>query len=254
MTPELLITVLVASLLGSLHCAAMCGGLVTAMGLFGSQTGARRGTALGFHVGRLLVYLGLGALAGAFGSAVDLAFSGVGMARVAAVVAGVMVLGAGVWGLMSTLAGSRFAGRPITLFVQGWLQNAWLVRRLQSPRLAGRWRPFLLGLASALLPCGWLYAFVISAAGAASAWGGAMIMLAFWFGTVPALLGAAVLVQRLTRPLKRHVPVLSAALLVLVGLSAIVVRINIPAQALARMNAAIPTSGARAVSNHLPCH
>ena len=43
------------------------------------------------------------------------------------------------------------------------------------------------GLLTTLLPCGWLYAFVALAAGTASAPLGALVMLTFWIGTLPAI-------------------------------------------------------------------
>ncbi|MBE7450024.1 MAG: sulfite exporter TauE/SafE family protein [Kofleriaceae bacterium] len=43
-----------------------------------------------------------------------------------------------------------------------------------------RARAALLGLLSAALPCGWLWAFVVVAAGTGSPVGGALVMTAFW--------------------------------------------------------------------------
>ena len=74
------------------------------------------------------------------------------------------------------------------------------------------WRAAAIGLASALLPCGWLYAFVVLAAGTGSASGGAALMLAFWLGTVPALLGLGLSVGRLSATLRARLPRISAAL------------------------------------------
>jgi sulfite exporter TauE/SafE len=77
-----------------------------------------------------------------------------------------------------------------------------------------------LGLASGLLPCGWLYAFVMTAAGTAHAVHGALAMTAFWLGTLPLLVGLGVGVQRLAGPLRAHLPKLTAVALVLVGVLA----------------------------------
>jgi hypothetical protein len=84
-----------------------------------------------------------------------------------------------------------------------------------------------------------LYAFAISAAGTGSPWFGALVMAAFWLGTVPALFGVGVLAGRLLSPLKRHAPLLSAALLVTVGLSAIFQRSNIPVEAFNQVRGAL---------------
>ena len=46
---------------------------------------------------------------------------------------------------------------------------------------------YLLGVALGFLPCGFLYAALAAAAASASAPGGALAMLAFGLGTIPAL-------------------------------------------------------------------
>jgi sulfite exporter TauE/SafE len=55
----------------------------------------------------------------------------------------------------------------------------------------------------------------VLAAGTGSIGGGAALMLAFWLGTVPALLGLGVGVERLSAPLRSRLPALSAAVVLL---------------------------------------
>ena len=45
-----------------------------------------------------------------------------------------------------------------------------------------------------------------------------------------------------------------AALLVLVGLGAIFMRVNIPARALTQVGAAVPVAGQPSATHNLPCH
>ena len=52
-------------------------------------------------------------------------------------------------------------------------------------------RAFLLGLSTTLVPCGWLYAFVATAAGTGGVVPALGVMLAFWTGTLPALVVGA---------------------------------------------------------------
>lgn len=212
MTPPVLAAVFGASLLGSLHCFGMCGGFV---GVYAA--GAPKG-AWGHHVtyslGRLLTYVMLGVLAGTLGSAVDFAVGG----RVAAVVAGLLIVA---WGgvLLAQTAGWSFGGRA-----PSWMHGV-LARVL--PRLAHRppiVRALILGMASTALPCGWLYSFAASAAGTGSAEGGALLMAAFWAGTVPAMLGAGFGFQRLGRLLGPKLGVLMPVALIVVGLFTIVQR------------------------------
>jgi hypothetical protein len=81
-----------------------------------------------------------------------------------------------------------------------------------------------------MLPCGWLWAFVVTAAGTGSAVGGVAVMTAFWAGTVPVLLALGLGAQVVAVPLRRHIPAVTAVILVGLGLYAIIGR---PATALA---------------------
>ena len=91
----LLLSVLGASLLGSVHCAAMCGGFVCLYSGTGSarQTGAAPHAA--YNAGRLFSYLLLGALAGSVGHGVDRIGGVAGIGRLAAIIAGALMV---VWG------------------------------------------------------------------------------------------------------------------------------------------------------------
>ena len=227
MTPSTLLSALGAALLGSLHCAAMCGGL--AAFATGSDPRARSASAalpvLLYNGGRLVVYALLGALAGAAGAALDLAGELAGVGRVAALITGgAMVL----WSLLLLLQaqGARIPSLSLGAAPARWLSGA-LERYGQG---SGGRRALLLGLGSALLPCGFLYGFVLLAAGTGSAARGALLLAAFWLGTVPALLGVGLAVRVLSSPLRRHVPTLTALALLAVGLWTLLARVNLPAQ------------------------
>lgn len=247
---SLVLPVLAASLLGSVHCASMCGGLVAFY-----SGGARRGKTAGrahlsYHAARLLTYVTLGAIAGAIGAGLDAAGARAGLGNLAAVGAGgAMIL----WGSVTLLetAGVRLPRAPP---VRGRLSAkiGRLLRRLGSapPEV----RAGLLGLSSGLLPCGWLYAFVVAAAGTGSAWRGATVLAAFWAGTVPMLLGVGVGVGALTARLRRHVPVLSAILLLAVGLATVLGRQNMVIDAVAPSPHGDPTTVEPSVPASAPCH
>ena len=85
-------------------------------------------------------------------------------------------------------------------------------------------RAAILGLASALLPCGWLYAFVVTAGGTGSALAGAVVMAVFWAGTLPVMLAFGEVVSRLSGPLRRHVPATCALVLMILGLWTVALR------------------------------
>ena len=216
----LFVTVLVASLTGSLHCAGMCGPFVAfAVGTEGSQAGR----VAAYHGGRLCSYAGLGLLAGLVGSALDFGGTVVGIQRLAMVIAGAAMVLFGVVSLLR-LAGARIGPARPPKFLREI--SGRVHRRLTG--VAPLPRALAIGLASTLLPCGWLYAFVVTAAGSGSPWSGAAMMTAFWLGTLPVLTALGVLARRLAGPALRFVPALTAVALVLVGLFAISSRFDMP--------------------------
>lgn len=227
MTGSLIVPVLAASLVGSLHCAGMCGGFVAFYAGGDESTGRSRALAhLAYNGGRLATYVTLGALAGALGAAVDLAGKAAGVGRVAGVVAGSVMIAWGL-GLLLLAAGVRVPWLRLPEAVHARVAGSLGALRGKPPVV----RALLIGLSSTFLPCGWLYAFAVTAAGTGSALGGATVMLAFWLGTVPALLGLGFGVQTLTRRVRRYVPMLSAAALIAIGLASVFGRFNAPRMA-----------------------
>jgi sulfite exporter TauE/SafE len=217
----LLLTVFVASVVGSLHCVGMCGPFVVFYsGADGSAGRRRLFSHAAYSGGRLVTYVVLGFAAGVVGAALDLAGSLAGLQRIAAIVAGVAMILWGVLALLQVRGVRVFShgsgnGRIARLFRWGFSLVS------DKPPVV---RAAVVGLLSGFLPCGWLWAFVVTAAGTGSAVKGAAVMTAFWAGTVPALLTVGLGAQVLGGPLRRHVPTVTAVLLVGLGLYAILGR------------------------------
>jgi hypothetical protein len=209
----LLLGVLAASLVGSVHCAAMCGGFVclyARIGAGGSHAGARAHVA--YNAGRLVSYATLGLVAGALGARVDHVAQLASIERGAAIVAGTLMIAWAV-GFIATTLGAR---------VPRWSAPEWAKLKLGEAVLAMRDQPpavqaGAMGLLTTLLPCGWLYTFVVTAGGTGSPVSGAAVMLIFWIGTVPMLLGVGLGAQRLSRPFARRLPVASAVVVLVLG-------------------------------------
>lgn len=244
-----LASVLLASLLGSVHCAAMCGGFVAAYadGADGER-GVRAGAHVAYNAARLVTYLALGAVAGALGHALDLAGNAVGLADAAAIVAGLLLLASGLVALAprSSLVTLRARPRSGASSLLGRL----LVRFRAAPPVV---RATLLGLSSALLPCGWLYAFAALAAGTGSAFAGALLMGTFWLGTVPMLLGLGLSLETLGRRFARLFSRLRPALVLGVGAVTLLSRLQLPAFAASRPSATPPAADAPTPAD-CPCH
>ncbi len=210
----LIAAVFVASVLGSLHCAGMCGAfLAFAVGSEADRPFGRPGLHVAYHGGRLFSYTLLGALAGGLGALVDLAGVLAGVQPIAMMLAAVVVIGFGVIALL------RLSGVKLTRFSPP--------PRLQKLVNAGHamamaWRPtpraWTIGLLTTLLPCGWLYAFVFTAAGTADPLWGAATMFAFWAGTLPVMVSLGVGLRGLLGTFGKRVPIATCILLIVVGL------------------------------------
>jgi uncharacterized protein len=240
---HLLGAVLVASLVGSLHCASMCGPFV-ALALL--RNGGQRDWRLQplYHGGRLLAYLVLGAVAGGIGASVDFGASVLGIGRVAGVLTGLALVAIGARRILA-IAGWRTPAVPGANALARLLGRAQLTLMRAAPvaRAAGT------GLLSGILPCGWLYAFVGTAAGTGSPGRGALVLLAFWLGTVPLLAGIGSGVRQALARSGRALQVATAVLVIGLGFISIVGRWSIVVPSALAAPGAPPPS-----SKHCACH
>jgi len=189
MSIAILSAVFLTGLLGGVHCAGMCGGIVAA--LSGHGAAQRLPLHLAYSTGRVTSYAVAGALAGAAGG-LGLLLDGVLPVQLALyVLANLMLIGLGLY-----LAGVSS--------VATWMERAGMTlwRRIQP--LTGRLLPadtlpraLTLGLLWGWLPCGLVYAVLATALLTGDPLNGAAVMAAFGLGTVPNLLLAGLAMRRL---------------------------------------------------------
>jgi hypothetical protein len=212
---EIVAPVAAAAVVGSLHCTTMCGGLV-AFGSAGSKAGGRVAAISAYNGARGFGYVVLGAAAGAFGSTLDHAGVRVGAGRVAGAVAGIVMV---LWGVAKLVEASGVRLRSKARGSAFDVPLARVVRKIknESPVV----RSAVVGGCTAALPCGFLHAFLVGAAGTGSAVRGAIVMAAFWLGTLPAVIGLGASVGLVTLPLRRHALAVGGVLLVIFGLTSL---------------------------------
>ena len=210
----LLLGVFVASLLGSVHCGAMCSAFAC-MANGNAQRGAW------YHGGRLLEYVALGAIAGALGAQLDRAGLIANVQRTAALVTSVALV---VWGLVQLRTAMRARN------YRGASQWGGVLARLVSHTSAWdpRARATAIGLTTALLPCGWLWAFIATAMGTGSPQRAALVMVVFWSGTVPMLLAVTAGARRWGPIARVRWPLASASLVVMLGLGELASHLLMP--------------------------
>ncbi|HYE62937.1 MAG TPA: sulfite exporter TauE/SafE family protein [Phycisphaerales bacterium] len=220
MTP-LIAAIFLASLLGSMHCAGMCGAFLAFAITPGEKPVSKAALQAAYHTGRLVTYTALGTLAGALGHAIDLGGSIAGLQRTAGALAGTMMVAFGLLAIARVM-GVRLPRPPVPALMERAL-TAGHRAAFDLPPLA---RAAMTGLLTTLLPCGWLYAFVITAAGTANPAQGALAMLVFWLGTLPALIALGTGLQCLAGPLKRRLPLITSLAVVCVGVFTVITRMT----------------------------
>jgi len=248
MSAELLLTIVSASLLGSTHCAGMCGPIVllmlgrgaTSQPAASTQNGA--GRLLFYHLGRLTTYVTLGMLAGMLGMTLNKTGSFLGWQRLAAYLAGITMLVSAAVLLLRQL-GVRLQHLPVP---QPWVKGIYA-----GFRWAQRWptllRAWWIGLLTTWIPCGWLYAFVIVAAGTSDPLIGSIVMLAFWLGTVPVLSLIGVGAIHLSPLWRQATPWIAIAACLLLGWSMLINRSALNLEALHQQ-----LSGVKLTNNTVP--
>jgi sulfite exporter TauE/SafE len=217
--------ILTASLLGSAHCVGMCGAFVAlAVGGAADTPGARiprwRLNAA-YQLGRLMTYATLGVIAGALGAAFNLGGGLVGVQESATVLSGGVLVTMGL-ATLARRAGVRVPRPPVPGGIVRLATRGHAVAAALTPAR----RAMAIGMLTTLLPCGWLYAFVIAAAGTAHPAWGVLAMGAFWLGTVPYLAALGATMARITGPLRTHLP--TATSLVLIGVGTYTVAARVP--------------------------
>lgn len=226
----LLAAVLSASLLGSAHCAGMCGAFVAIAVNPGQEPAAPSSRfaraitpTIAYNLGRLVTYLVFGALAGATGAMVDLGGSMLGLQQAAALGAAVFMIAFACLALLAQ-SGVRVGRVPVPGFLLKLAKRGHHAAFALSPCK----RAAVIGLLTTLLPCGWLYAFVIISAGTAHPIAGMLTMLAFWAGTLPIMATLGLGLHSLAGPLRRHLPLVSTLAVLVIGIWTLIGRFNMP--------------------------
>ncbi len=206
---SLFVLLALSGLLGSLgHCLGMCGPLVMMMSTRLDKHGlAAAPSQLLYHAARISVYALLGAAVGSVGGLLE---KGGGLVHISGVVSlivgvGVFLLGLGYIGLLPL---DRLEGPGV------WL-NRQMSRAVKRGGLLGI---VGLGAANGLLPCGLVYGALLTSVAAGGPLPGALAMLLFGLGTVPALLVLGVGVGSLSQSARHTLSHVAGGLIVLIGL------------------------------------
>ena len=130
---------------------------------------------ISYQLGRGLSYLTLGFLGGTLGQ-FFLNSDFVLLRYISAALFALLLLGMGLRLLFPQLLKNIIPGNPAH-------QLLTKLGRVNGVMQSG----FLVGLLTALLPCGWLYTYVTASIATRNPFTGTMVMFLFWLGSLPAL-------------------------------------------------------------------
>jgi len=217
LSPYPLFAILVGSLVGSPHCAAMCGGFVA----LSSEGGSSLHRFL-YHLGRLTTYLVLGGIAGTVGASISDIGTHFGISNLALLGSALILILWGILLLIPALSPRFVHGRTMQLLGLP-LRKALSIRKTTAPVLFA----FLLGAVTTLLPCGWLYVYVALAASSGDAVRGGLVMIFFWVGTLPILLFLGRVTTLIQSRWGQKFPLIKASVLILAGTLSLVAHLSL---------------------------
>ncbi|MCE9687363.1 sulfite exporter TauE/SafE family protein [Shewanella sp. AS16] len=211
-------------LMGAAHCFGMCGGLVGAFSTqlpkasSGNALAHQLGFLLSYNLGRILSYSLAGALVGGSAAALGQLFDIDTYLLLLRLLAGLMMIATGlyiakIWGGVVKI---EKVGQLIWPHIKPLAQKVLPLQRRRQALVAG--------LLWGWLPCGLVYSTLTWSVASGSALTGALIMLAFGLGTLPALLSAGIAARTLANWVqKRAVRLASGLLLVAFGVQTLVI-------------------------------
>ncbi len=196
------ITAFITGLLGSFHCAGMCGPIALATPTIGTTGLQKSWGKLLYNLGRIITYAVMGFLFGAFGLGLKLA----GLQQSISIIAGVIII---LTVLVQFNWLQKLAGNPFR-FVKGEF-----IAKLFQTKTYGAL--LIIGLLNGLLPCGFVYIGLLGSVATQHAWQGALFMVLFGLGTLPMMFGVSMLGQILTQSTRSRIHRFTPILAVVIG-------------------------------------
>jgi sulfite exporter TauE/SafE len=197
---------LIIGLLGSFHCLGMCGPIAVSLPLKENSWETRILSSLLYNFGRVLTYILLGLIFGLLG------------------------LGISIWGIQQWVSIGVGALMILSVAFPVVFHNGGITRGMDSlfsgfKKFFGRFFGFrtyssiwVIGLMNGFLPCGLVYIALAGALISTSPVNGALYMLVFGLGTIPALLIISLLGNIFSQSFRSSIRKLIPFLVILIGM------------------------------------
>lgn len=204
---SILISAFVLGIMGSFHCAGMCGPIAIALPLHGNTVSGKIFGGSLYNLGRSITYGLMGALFGLVGQGMAM----MGFQQKVSVIMGSLMI---VSILFPALFRNQYSLNKSWFSLVGKLKSTigkmFSIRSYQSL--------FFIGMLNGLLPCGLVYMAIAGAIGTGSAAMGTLYMLLFGLGTIPMLLGISLAGNLLGLAVRNRINKLIPFMVVLVGI------------------------------------
>ena len=174
-------TAFIVGLVGSAHCAGMCGPIALALPLKAERVSGKILSGFVYNIGRTLTYAFMGAVFGLLGLGLNL----FGVQKWIGIVMGSLMI---ISIILPKLITFKFI--PDSAFSFTGKIKSTLIKLFT---LKSTFTIFLIGIVNGFLPCGLVYIAIAGAIGTGNIFTGVYFMTAFGLGTLPMLLGISLL-------------------------------------------------------------
>lgn len=198
----ILIAAFITGLLGSFHCAGMCGPIALATPTIGVSVWQKAWGKLLYNLGRITTYAIIGGLLGTFGWGLKLA----GWQQSISIIAGLMMIGAVV------LSSSKIKQMLPTSFF--FFKGDLMAKLFKNATYTSL---YAIGLLNGLLPCGFVYLGLLGAVATQQAVDGALYMMLFGLGTLPMMFSISMAGQFLSAGIRHKINRLTPIAAVMIG-------------------------------------
>ena len=203
----ILLSALVLGLMGSFHCAGMCGPIAIALPLHGNTVPQKIYGGVLYNLGRTLTYGVMGAIFGLLGQGVEM----IGFQQKISVIMGTLMI---ISVLFPALFKNQYSMNKSWFSLVGKLKstigNMFSIRSFSSL--------FLIGLLNGLLPCGLVYMAIAGAIGTGEVVLGSLYMILFGLGTIPMMLSISLAGNIMSVAIRKKINQLIPVLVVIVGI------------------------------------
>ena len=201
------ISALVLGLMGSFHCAGMCGPIAIALPLHGNTVPQKIFGGTLYNVGRTITYGIMGAIFGLLGQGIQM----IGFQQKVSVLMGAIMI---ISVLFPALFKNQYRMDKSWFSLVGKLKKS--IGKLFAIRSFSSL--FFIGMLNGLLPCGLVYMAIAGAIGTGGVAEGSLYMVLFGLGTIPMLLAISMVGNVMSHAVRNKINKLIPVLVVVVGI------------------------------------